>query len=110
MSVKATIALVNGPTRASESAWRQYVSDHRNFLLDKSELKLYRPEEFHWARYSHKRLSTLLDIVPDNVWIIMLINDIKSDIDLINISTLYVPTNATITDLSESFQLYKSTE
>lgn len=88
-----------------QGPWRQYILDHldnirktsETFVLDGPLMNLYR---FDLRRFLYDKMNRHEDLT----WIVLLINDIPSELEFVNIDNLIVPTDSLITKLYHSYR------
>lgn len=64
----------------TDPAWRQFISDHKQYLINRSSVMLISPAYMQQYLYSLGRYLRSINYDPACAWIIRLINDIPTDI------------------------------
>ena len=100
----------SGMSRFSDSDpnWRQFVLDHKGVILQNAEVVNIIGDVMHLVNYSIRNFlqQPQLRRDPGIDWIVRLINNLKSDIDFVDVRLLYVPQ---INYLTTLYQLYQTT-
>ncbi len=87
--------------------WVQYVKDHRSVLMETSVIKSVPANAMFTYRY---RMPTLLNKLGSDssiTWIVMWLNQLKTNADVVNLTELTLPTIDTVKSLYQSFQSYR---
>lgn len=103
MSLLEMLAEKTFQTDPSDTAWRQFVSDHREEIIANSTLISITPDLFNEMRYNISRFLRSQNIRPQYAWVIPLINNISCDMEFRNIESLRVPKEGYMKDLFEDY-------
>lgn len=83
----------------TDPAWRQFISDHKTYLLSQSQLQMITPSFFQSVVYDLNRFLIGINYNTHCTWIVRLINAIPSDVVFVAITALQIPQMRVIQDL-----------
>ena len=85
--------------------WVHFVRDHVDYIRSQSELKRYSTLDLRPYKYRPVELYTSSGGKPSATWIVLLINDIKSQMDFVEtIGQLYIPPHKVIAQLRQQYE------
>lgn len=88
-----------------DQKWVQYVRDHRQFLLKASVARTITSEDMFIYQYRLADYLRKLHQDPSSTWIVMYLNQIDSDVNFMNLTSILVPD---ITELSNMYAQYET--
>lgn len=89
------IALLNNSLNNyndTDSNWRQFISDHKTYLIANSKIRNLSPSYFQGVQYNLKAYLRKINYMTNCAWIVALINNIPNDVNFAaGIGFLYIP-------------------
>jgi hypothetical protein len=102
-SLSTQMTSLKGVYPTEESAWYRYVCDHRNTLRTEGMVLTLSLEDAQSYKYRPAELLRKHNLDASVVWIALMINDLRSNIDFVGITTFIIPTEDTLTKLYTAY-------
>ncbi len=99
--------LTSDPLLDTDPAWRQFIIDHKAYIISSAGQQKVSPEVMTQCNYNLIRYLRIQNLQVNLAWIVLLINGLDSDIDfnadMLSL-TLYVPSETLIQTLYQTYQ------
>ena len=93
----------------TDPVWRQFIADHKQYLIDRSNTVFISPSYIQGYVYSLPRYLKSIAYNIHCTWIIRLINNIPTDIDFnTSVSSLMIPPFTVIQGLYTTYSVQRS--
>lgn len=99
-------ALSKGYADGSD-AWRLFIQDHKQLILENSVLVTISKSTIHTYKYRIEEYLKSIGHPITLAWIVLYINNIKSNLEFKDLDSLYIPTESYIESL---YQLFSNSE
>ena len=100
--------LLDVSTKERFDGWKQFVQDHRSYIIDRCITYTIPPEIMNTCKYRPEVFLQKIGYAKIPVWIVMWINDINTSSRFINLDSVLIPTSSTLDTLYESYKTYAS--
>jgi len=87
-----------------DSEWERFVIDHRDYLLENSITRMISSAYMNQYQHNLKGYIRSINLDESVIWIIRFLNNLPTDREFKNISSIYIPSMQTIIDLYEQYQ------
>ena len=108
MSIMDLLAIKVNETDDTDPDWRNMVRDYKTQIIDNSVQYQVSLSLMDAVAYNSAKFLRYISAKSSLRWIMLYINDIHTDINFINLTTIYVPNSGYIDDLYTTYQTITS--
>lgn len=91
-----------------DADWVQFVKDHYNYIMENAEMIALDIHVHHTTRYRLEDYLNRFGIDPSLTWIVIYINQLKSNLSFIELNQLLIPNERSIRYLREQYMTVRS--
>lgn len=92
----------------NDLGWVQFVRDHYTYLRNKSTPKIMSSVDMSITKYRIHEILAEMGMSPSVIWIVLLINQLPSENDFVDLTAILIPDMATIEQLHSTYNSIKS--
>lgn len=107
LSDRLTVKLSPDSLDDTDKEWLLFIEDHKFNIISTSTVYKLSPTTMSQYEYHIKLFMDDLHIDRDMLDIIMIINEMKQELDFVNLDHLYIPDRRTLVDLRRKYVRFK---